>query len=66
MSKQKKECPLYNPYNCKEYNNPQLCAFVREDRTCKKRKKPRKKSKNENEAKKSQEAEKTDGQKENS
>lgn len=33
------ECPLYNPLNCKEYNNPNLCAFVRSDRTCYKKKK---------------------------
>jgi hypothetical protein len=39
MAKKISECPLYNPLNCKEYNNPQLCAFVRPDRTCYKKKK---------------------------
>jgi hypothetical protein len=39
MSKQNPECPLYNPLNCKEYNNPGLCAFARKDRVCLKKKK---------------------------
>ena len=43
MSKKNPECPLYNPLNCKEYNNPKLCAFVRKDRVCKKKKKPKSK-----------------------
>jgi hypothetical protein len=41
MSKKHPECPLYNPYNCKEYNNPTLCAFVKEDKKCLKKKKPK-------------------------
>ena len=41
MSEKNPECPLYNPLNCKEYYNPKLCAFVREDRTCLKKKKPK-------------------------
>lgn len=41
MSKKNPECPLYNPLNCKEYYNPKLCAFVRKDRLCLKKKKPR-------------------------
>lgn len=41
MSKKNPECPLYNPLNCKEYYNPKLCAFVRKDRLCRKKKKPR-------------------------
>lgn len=45
MSKKHPECPLYNPLNCKEYNNPNLCAFVRKDKVCKKKKKPRAKKK---------------------
>ncbi|MCF8111329.1 MAG: hypothetical protein K9J85_07540 [Desulfobacteraceae bacterium] len=39
MSQNTPECPLYNPLNCKEYNNPKLCALVRADRTCKKKNK---------------------------
>jgi hypothetical protein len=45
MSDKHPECPLYNPLNCKEYYNPKLCAFVRKDKICQKKKKP--KSKNE-------------------
>uniref|UniRef100_A0A7C4VS94 Uncharacterized protein n=1 Tax=Desulfatirhabdium butyrativorans TaxID=340467 RepID=A0A7C4VS94_9BACT len=41
MSEKNPECPLYNPLNCKEYYNPKLCAFVRKDKTCLKKKKPR-------------------------
>ncbi|MCU0600249.1 MAG: hypothetical protein MUE70_13460 [Desulfobacterales bacterium] len=41
MSKKHPECPLYNPLNCKEYYNPKLCAFVRKDRICLKKKKPK-------------------------
>lgn len=41
MSKQNPVCPLYNPLNCKEYNNPGLCAFARKDRICLKKKKPK-------------------------
>lgn len=40
MSEKHPECPLYNPLNCKEYYNPKLCAFVREDKTCLKKKSP--------------------------
>jgi hypothetical protein len=40
MSEKHPECPLYNPLNCKEYYNPKLCAFVRYDKTCLKKKKP--------------------------
>lgn len=43
MSDKHPECPLYNPSNCKEYYNPKLCAFVRKDRSCLKRKKPKQK-----------------------
>ncbi len=45
MSEKNPECPLYNPLNCKEYYNPKLCAFVRKDRVCLKKKKPKSKSK---------------------
>ena len=44
MSENKPECPLYNPLNCKEYYNPKLCAFVRADKECLKKKKPKQKS----------------------
>jgi len=40
MSQKHPECPLYNPLNCKEYYNPKLCAFIRKDRVCLKKKKP--------------------------
>jgi hypothetical protein len=45
MSEKHPECPLYNPLNCKEYYNPKLCAFVRKDKACLKKKKPKQKSK---------------------
>lgn len=41
MSEKHPECPLYNPLNCKEYYNPKLCAFVRRDKACLKKKKPK-------------------------
>jgi len=44
MSEKNPECPLYNPLNCKEYYNPKLCAFVRKDKTCRKKKKPKNKN----------------------
>jgi hypothetical protein len=43
MSDKHPECPLYNPLNCKEYYNPKLCAFVRKDKVCLKKKKPKQK-----------------------
>ncbi len=44
MSKQHPECPLYNHSTCRELHNPKLCAIIREDRTClKKKQKPKKK-----------------------
>jgi len=39
MSKKHPECPLTNPLNCKDYNNPKICAFMRKDKICQKRKK---------------------------
>ena len=45
MSDKHPECPLYNPLNCKEYYNPKLCAFVRKDKICLKKKKPKPKQK---------------------
>lgn len=45
MSEKHPECPLYNPLNCKEYYNPKLCAFVRKDKVCLKKKKPKQKPK---------------------
>jgi hypothetical protein len=45
MSEKHPECPLYNPLNCKEYYNPKLCAFVRKDKECLKKKKPKPKKK---------------------
>ncbi len=43
MSEKHPECPLYNPLNCKEYYNPKLCAFVRKDKDCQKKKKTKSK-----------------------
>jgi len=45
MSQKHPECPLYNPLNCKEYYNPKLCAFVKKDKICLKKKKPATKQK---------------------
>ena len=45
MSEKHPECPLYNPLYCKEYYNPKLCAFVRKDKDCLKKKKPKAKAK---------------------
>lgn len=50
MAQTNAECPLYNPLNCKEYNNPKLCAFIRKDRVCLKKKKTRTKPETETEA----------------
>jgi hypothetical protein len=41
MSKKYSECPIYNHSNCKNLENPAICAIVREDKQClKKRKGP--------------------------
>ena len=34
MSKKHPECPLVNHDNCRELDNPKICAIVREDKTC--------------------------------
>ena len=44
MSKKYPECPLYNHSNCKDLDNPEICAIVRKDKVCIK-KKTRSKSK---------------------
>jgi hypothetical protein len=46
MSKKHPECPLYNHSSCKDIDHPELCAIVREDKVCVK-KKPKPKSKKE-------------------
>ena len=38
MSKKHPECPLYNHDNCKELDNPKLCAIARDDKECIKKK----------------------------
>ena len=38
MSKKYPECPLYNHSHCKDYDNPDLCAIIREDKVCVKKK----------------------------
>ncbi len=45
MSEKHPECPLYNPLNCKEYYNPKLCAFVKKDKVCLKKKETEKETK---------------------
>lgn len=46
MSLKHPECPLYNHDNCRELDNPKLCALVREDKICiRKENKPVKKIK---------------------
>jgi hypothetical protein len=34
MSKKYPECPLQNHANCRDCFNPKLCAIVREDKVC--------------------------------
>ena len=41
MSKKYPECPLYDHSNCKKIDKPDVCAIVRADKQClKKRKNP--------------------------
>ena len=47
MSKQYPECPLTNHNPCNQMNNPKLCAIVREDKKCLKKRLKRKKKKEE-------------------
>jgi hypothetical protein len=37
MSKKHPECPLYNHSNCRDVDNPEICAVVREDKICHKK-----------------------------
>lgn len=37
MSKAHPECPLADHQNCRHCDNPEICALVREDRTCQRR-----------------------------
>lgn len=37
MSKQYPECPLYNHATCKELHNPKICAIIRDDKFCSKK-----------------------------
>ncbi|MEW5737212.1 MAG: hypothetical protein AB1921_20375 [Thermodesulfobacteriota bacterium] len=39
MAEKHPECPLYNPVNCREYYNPKVCAVVRKDKKCLKKRK---------------------------
>ena len=34
MSKKYPECPMYNHDNCREFYNPKLCAVVKADKIC--------------------------------
>ena len=38
MSKKYPECPLVSHENCRERDNPKVCAIVREDKICLKKK----------------------------
>jgi len=38
MSKRYPECPLYDHSNCRDCYNPKLCAIVRENKVCIKKK----------------------------
>jgi hypothetical protein len=38
MSKKYPECPLNDHSNCKDCYSPKLCAIVREDKVCTKKK----------------------------
>jgi hypothetical protein len=38
MSKKYPECPMYNHTHCKDYDNPKVCAIIREDKVCVKKK----------------------------
>ena len=51
MSEKHPECPLFNHNNCRELHNPKLCAMVKEDKVClKKKNKKKSKSKPANES----------------
>jgi len=45
MSEKKSGCPLSKPMNCKEYYNPKLCSFIRDDKICQKKRKLKSKNK---------------------
>jgi len=45
MSKKYPECPLYNHSTCKDIDNPKVCAIVREDKDCLKKRSKKKKQK---------------------
>ena len=38
MSKKHPECPMYNHDNCREIHSPKLCAIVKEDKICHRKK----------------------------
>ena len=38
MSKKYPECPLFNHLSCKDIDNPKICAIVRKDKVCVKKK----------------------------
>lgn len=47
MSKQYPECPLYNHVTCKDLHNPKMCAIIREDKKCSKKRQKNKPHENE-------------------
>ncbi len=49
MSKQYPECPLYNHVTCKDLHNPRVCALIREDKHCFKKRQKIKQNENEQE-----------------
>ncbi len=34
MSKEYPECPLYNHSSCRDIDNPKICAIIRKDKIC--------------------------------
>ncbi|MBF0204176.1 MAG: hypothetical protein HQK67_07635 [Desulfamplus sp.] len=48
MSKQYPECPLYNHVTCKDLHNPNMCAIIREDKNCFKKRPKNKQPDNDN------------------
>jgi len=57
MSQKYPECPLYNHSNCKDYEHPKLCAIVRKDKVCLKKKQKSKSKKETGDVKEAKETE---------
>ena len=48
MFKRYTECPLYNHDNCRELDNPKVCAIIRKDKICLKKQSDPKKNNEKN------------------